>query len=487
MVAIFRDLENKIMRGSTTWSDINHAAAPTPSTSSPDYTTTINNTRRSLARFVTATSSGGSTTTSSVGGEPDETSTVQSSMNTQLGVGQLANFVSPDSKLAKDSPKNAVTTPTALPSMAGVATNVIGATNLPPVPSSTISSASSAMLKLPQLLTPMDDEFMSIWNATSSSSSSSSSTTTNSTTIGPKEIEAIRKRDIGRREKFMGDLCLLAGSPLDAYERYLKAAEICKLASSHTATTSSSSTGSNSSMDPLWYAAALEGCAAAHIVMAEVGGYGYVLFVGLISISPPVLLYSLIFIPSKSVDDYLENNFQLPEEIMSLAREDSSKKQSTGGNKQTLPEVVFALCDEALNILNRHEKLGNLYAELLLKLAIYCAEEAETHLRCRWGEGPYCYVGESSDEPRWETTSVSKLKFNPLRTKDGYSMIAINTHNRIKKLCELLSAAVSIGSLDPPTRVDVAVRCARICLVGVKVGYYVLSSLCTYQLTSHCR
>jgi hypothetical protein len=179
------------------------------------------------------------------------------------------------------------------------------------------------------------------------------------------------------------------------------------------------------------------------------------------------------------VDDYLENNFQLPEEIMSLAREDSSKKQSTGGNKQTLPEVVFALCDEALNILNRHEKLGNLYAELLLKLAIYCAEEAETHLRCRWGEGPYCYVGESSDEPRWETTSVSKLKFNPLRTKDGYSMIAINTHNRIKKLCELLSAAVSIGSLDPPTRVDVAVRCARICLVGVKVGCYVLSSLCT--------
>jgi hypothetical protein len=133
--------------------------------------------------------------------------------------------------------------------------------------------------------------------------------------------------------------------------------------------------------------------------------------------------------------------------------------------------VVFALCEEALNILNRHKKLGHLYAELLLKLVSYCAEESEAHLRCRWGEGPGCYAGEQGDEPRWKKTTVSKLKFNPLRTKEGDSMIAINTHNRIKKVCELLNAAASVGPLDPPTRVDVAVQCARICLDGVKVRF----------------
>jgi hypothetical protein len=189
-----------------------------------------------------------------------------------------------------------------------------------------------------------------------------------------------------------------------------------------------------------------------------------------------------------SVDEYLESNFQLPEEIMALARDDtSSRKQSATTSKQTLPEVVFALCDEALNIWNRNEKLSNLYAELLLKLATYTADEAESHLRCRWGEGRYCNAGEgdSSDQlKRWEKTSVSKLKFSPLRTKDGYSMITINTHNRIKKLCALLSVAVSIGSLDTPTRVDVAVRCARICLVGVKVRASVDHVAHTYLMLS---
>jgi hypothetical protein len=165
----------------------------------------------------------------------------------------------------------------------------------------------------------------------------------------------------------------------------------------------------------------------------------------------------------------LENHFQLPEEIMALARDDASAKKT--GHKQTLPEVVFALCEEALQILSRHEKLGNLYAELLLQLAHYCADEAEGHLRCRWGEGPFGYAGESGDVPRWEKTSVSQMKFRPLKTKEGgHSMIAINTYNRIKKLCELLNAAVSIGTLEAPTRLDVALRSAQICLVGVKVG-----------------
>jgi hypothetical protein len=186
------------------------------------------------------------------------------------------------------------------------------------------------------------------------------------------------------------------------------------------------------------------------------------------------------------VDEYLENNFQLPEEIMTMAREDPAKKLAMNvAGKQTLPEVVFVLCDEALNILNRHKRLGHLCAELLLKLSSYCADEAEAHLRCRWGEGPKCYPGELGDDPRWERTSVSKLKFNPLRNREGDSMISINTHSRIKKLCALLGVAASVGSLDPATRVDVAVRCARICLDGVAVRFDANVSLYLSMLSSN--
>ena len=159
----------------------------------------------------------------------------------------------------------------------------------------------------------------------------------------------------------------------------------------------------------------------------------------------------------------------MPEEIMAKAREDVAKRQPAGSHKQTLPEVVFALCEEALNILNRNEALGHLYAELLLKLAAYSADEAEAHLRCRWGEGAGCYAGELADgPPRWERTSVSKLTFEPLRSRDG-DMLAINTHNRLRRVGELSNMAAAVESLDPVTRIDVAVRCARMCLIGIKV------------------
>ena len=88
------------------------------------------------------------------------------------------------------------------------------------------------------------------------------------TIIGPKDVEALKKREMGRRYKSIGDYCLLAGTPLDAYEHYLKAMELCKGGSSTT------STATANVHDPLWYAATLEACAVAHIVMAEIGGYG---------------------------------------------------------------------------------------------------------------------------------------------------------------------------------------------------------------------
>ena len=263
----------------------------------------------------------------------------------------------------------------------------------------------------PLLMTPLDD----YWE---------------SSEIGGRDVDSIRKRDTGRREKFAADLSLLAGSPLDAYERYLKAAELCK----------------SGTLDPLWYAASLEGCAAAHIAMAEAGGY--------------------------SVDDYLENNFQFPDEFMAVlkrkAKEDKGTKPTTKITKQTLPQVVHALCDAALNIIDRHPKLAAYHAELLLKLAWYYSDSSERHLRCRWGEDDGGYSGEPGDIPRWEKASVFKLEIDQSKL-DEENPVPAQTFSRVQKVCELLQQATSLSALDGGTRVDVAAQAVRICLQGIQV------------------
>ena len=71
--------------------------------------------------------------------------------------------------------------------------------------------------------------------------------------ISSRDLEALKRRDLGRREKRSADLSLLAGSPIDAYERYTRAAELTR-----------------HSHDPLWYASALEGCACAFVSMVVV-------------------------------------------------------------------------------------------------------------------------------------------------------------------------------------------------------------------------
>ena len=272
-VAIFRTLEKKVQEVD----DITKGAV---------IQSTQSNARRSLTRIIS--------------GASEKDSEEPSQAASGLSLSNIAGLVSPDSKLAKDSPPNkkdskkeTFTFSSDVVESGRTATSSLKDT---PKPSSA-----------PQLLTPMDESY-------------------EQSELSLRDAEAIRKRDVGRREKYAADLSLMAGSPLDAYERYLKAAELCK-------------TGSP---DPLWYASALEGCAAAHIAMAEAGGY--------------------------NVDKYLENNFQLPDEIMALAKREpkDEKRQSQGyAAKQTLPEVVFALCEEALNILDRHPRLAPFHAELL--------------------------------------------------------------------------------------------------------------------------
>lgn len=255
--------------------------------------------------------------------------------------------------------------------------------------------------------------------------------------ISARDMDALKRRDLGRREKRSADLSLLAGSPIDAYERYTRAAELTR-----------------HSHDPLWYASALEGCACAFIAMADAGGHG--------------------------VDEYLENNFQLPEEIMALAiaqgvaagadlGDGRGKTMTVDRTKTTLPQAVTALVEEAMSVLCRHEKLAPLHAGLLMKLAEYVQDSEEGHLRCRWGEGEYCYGGEIRDgeitPARWEKTSVSRLDLRGTEVRD---MLAMDSIERGRKFTELLHRAVSVGGLDDRSRADVAAACARSCLIGTK-------------------
>lgn len=310
--------------------------------------------------------------------------------SSKLSISSLASVVSPDSKLASVSPTN----------------NKRGQTLQ--IQSKVLDVPQKGSSSEAQLLTPLDD----VWDYSE---------------LNPKDAQEMMRREVGRREKFAADLSLLAGSPLDAYERYTKAAELCK----------------TSTPDPLWYASALEGCAAAHIAMAEVGGF--------------------------NVDEYMENSFQLPDEFMACAVVSASDK-TTKNPKQILPRVVAALCDEALNITSRHPRLACFRAELLVKLAWYSAEVEDTHIRCQWGMGDGCYGGDPSHSRRWETASATQLNFLELKNRDGEDIIALDTLQRLQKWTDFMHRAVSTGDLDPVTRADVALRCASMCLLGLRVS-----------------
>ena len=259
--------------------------------------------------------------------------------------------------------------------------------------------------------------------------------------INLKDIELICKRNEARRQKYAGDLALMAGSTIDAYDRYTQA-----------------TLGSKKSQDPLWYAVALEGIASSFVAMADIGGgFG---------------------------DEYLENNFQYPDNIMfaALNINDDGKETKVDKTKTTMPAAVSALLQEATEILSRNIKLASLYSEILLKNAWYVSELEELHLRCRWGEGFSGSVGDedadghtmtgslSGPSRRWNLTSVSNIDLTRLRDAGKLgSVLSEKAVNQCKFFTDLLHQSVSNGGIDNYTRAQIAGRCAKMCLRGVRV------------------
>lgn len=157
---------------------------------------------------------------------------------------------------------------------------------------------------------------------------------------------------------------------------------------------------------------------------------------------------------------------QLPDEFMACSVAAGEKT-----TKRSMPGVVTMLCDDALKVLSRHPKLAAFHAELLLKLSWYKAEVEDTHLRCQWGLGDGCYGGDTSkDERRWELHSATQLSFLELKNKNGEDVVRVNTLQRCQHWTRFMHRAVSSGALDPVTRADVALRCASLCLKGLRVS-----------------
>jgi len=343
-VAIFQELEEKIRESDALMaaSGLVKQGGRTATDSGPQQT-------------VARTGFFGRSSTSSSGAPNSNTEEDTPRGSGELSIEKLVAVVGPNSKLAtarhsgsKNNNNNDLTRSASIVIKLENASSNNNKKSLAKTASRRTLSAVKA-----QLLTPLDE----FWDYSE---------------LSPKDSHEMMKREVARREKFAADFSLLAGSPLDAYERYTKAADLCK----------------TTSPDPLWYASALEGCAAAHIAMADIGGF--------------------------NVDEYLESSFQLPEEIMACALVTSSGKEKTisknGSNhnskdnhKQNMPQIVLALCEDALDVTSRHPKLACFHSELLLKLAWYTAELENVHLRCQWGlGGGECYGGEpNSDKRRW--------------------------------------------------------------------------------------
>ena len=258
-----------------------------------------------------------------------------------------------------------------------------------------------------------------------------------------KDIEFISQRNAARREKHTADLALLAGSVMDAYDRYTSAAAKLKRI-----------------QDPLWYAAAIEGIATSFVAMSDTGGHG--------------------------ADLYLETNFQYPGKVMeaalSLTGLKSGDSTKVDKSKTTMPEAVTTLLKEACGIMSRNIKLSSIYSELLLKMAWYISELEALHLLCRWGEGFSGGDGQddaygvamtsaiSGQQKRWEMTSVSKIDLQKLQKAGKLdALFSKNTVSQCLRFTQTLHQTASNGGLDAFTRAGVGARCAQLCLKGVKV------------------
>ena len=157
--------------------------------------------------------------------------------------------------------------------------------------------------------------------------------------------------------------------------------------------------------------------------------------------------------------------------------------------KTTLPEAIYSLCDDALEVLVRYKSMSIFYSKLLLKLARYVAESEDSHLRCRWGEGDDCYkMHVASGNMRWANTSMALVDALVGSMDEVPSLVsAYNQYSlkRAQNCASFLHRAVSSGGLEAAPRIGIAFVAAQICLTGINVSIFLyIATHCTYNFSN---
>jgi hypothetical protein len=263
-----------------------------------------------------------------------------------------------------------------------------------------------------------------------------------------KDSESKRKKQVARREKLSADLALLAGSPLDAYKRYVKAAELTK-----------------ATFDPIWNAAAMEGIAASLVAMADVGGAGVDEFLA--------SEYN-----SSGPDDTHEGRKKAG--LAATILDDVKDLITQAPPPATLPAAVYTHAMDALNIYAKNVRLSSLYSELALKLAKYMAKSEDSHVFCRWGEGEHCFSGDTVTGFRRLERSDTVASFGSTGSMSGEGssyfeqyvpspLVPMPTQvvARCSRISELLHRATAAEGLSSESRMRVCVIAAKACLGGV--------------------
>jgi Transport protein Trs120 or TRAPPC9, TRAPP II complex subunit len=202
---------------------------------------------------------------------------------------------------------------------------------------------------LPPLRSPLDrDEDSAAATALTAANGSSSAAA-----AAGKSDKARAKRRWARLRKWVGDLCLLAGSPKDAIELYDAAAsELAK-------------------GDPLWHAGALEGFAACLVALADVDSPSAI---------PPEIFKLVAGREQDGSSSSSSSSSTTASKLLSNSINGGGGGGASGSStfSQVMRRGVVERCQEALRRLSEAPVLAPLELELCFKLARYYAAECSS-------------------------------------------------------------------------------------------------------------
>ena len=139
-----------------------------------------------------------------------------------------------------------------------------------------------------------------------------------------------------------------------------------------------------------------------------------------------------------------------------------------------MPDAVYSISEDALEVLARYESMAQIYSRLLIKLANYVADSEDIHMHCRWGEGGNGYTTHVATGNTRAANSSMALVEAVLGSMDMIPALVSfyndQSFKRAQNCASILHKAVSAGGLTNEFRAGIAFIAAQICHNGIKVN-----------------